>query len=323
MDMRIKLLTLLLAVQFVIIILAYSGKAPTGGPDVALLPGMKAEQIRKMIITDNEKQSITLGRDEKGWYAVSGSLGGENGRAKTFRSTDELHYPVDQEKAAELAAKLVGLQSSRVVTSTRSSHDRLQVGEKSFTRRIELINEAGISGVIFLGGAPNYKTIHVRSNGATAVYLVKDLALWEAPAEATSWWPGNYVSFPVDDLQQVTIANRHGKIVLERTDEGQWVLSGSKKAPAAEPVREFFDRIKEITLADIITTPVAKNQKDAIATLTVKVRGKTEILTIWPKEKDAADHVVKSSAREFYGRVGGYEVEHLLNKKEADFLAAR
>lgn len=324
MNNRNKILTLLLVAQLIIIFIVYSGKTHDTGPAVSLMPGMAADQVRKMVIADNEHHSIILEQDGNGWYAASGSLGGENGKGKTFMSTAKVHYPVDQDKVTALVTKLVGLQSSRLVTTTRSSHDRLQVGDDNFNRRIELTNEAGITDTIYLGVAPNYKTIHVRRPGDDEVYLARDLALFEAPAEATSWWPANYAVFAPDALKEVEVSNEHGKIVLAKKSDGKWGLQGNDQPLADDSVKEFFDRIKEITLADIITEPVdERDLKDPIVTLTGTMPDKTVTLTIFAKDKDANAYVAKASDKQYYARIGNYEVEHLLNRQGADLLAAK
>jgi hypothetical protein len=323
MDKRNKILALLLAVQIIIIIFVYAGGADYSKPQIELLSGLGNEKINKLVITDDEEQSATLVKGEDGWFLDRAETpADEEKEGRIIKSTDVFHYPVDQEKANTLAEKLAGLQSTRLVTRTASSHDRLQVGEESFSRKIEISTAGGAAEKIFLGVAPNYKTIHVRMDDDENVYLVKDLALWEAPADAVSWWPNQYVKFSVDAMQKVDLKNDNGSFSLEKDKEGKWRLAGNAADLKDETLTEFIDRIKEISLVDFVTDGKQKKLGKPAAVLTVHTPEKQINITIWPKDEETSDHVVKSSDSALYARVGAYEVEHLLQKKKMDFLVS-
>lgn len=322
MDKRNKILALLLAVQIIIIIFVYAGGTDYSQPQIELLPGISNEQVNKLVITDDEKQTATLVKGEEGWYLAQAETPvGKDKKGRTIKSTDVFQYPVDQEKANTLAEKLAGLQSSRLVTRTESSHDRLQVGEKSFNRKIEISTVDAASEEVILGVAPNYKTIHVRQGDGESVYLVKDLALWEAPGDAVSWWPNNYVEFAADAIKKIDLGNNNGGFALEKDDEGKWRLAGNDADLKAEALTEFIDRVKDISLVDFVTDDKQKELGKPAAVLTVHTQEKKINITIWPKDEETGDHVVKSSASALYARVGAYEVEHLIKKKKTDFLA--
>ena len=321
MDKRNKILAILLAVQIVIIVFVYAGGTDYSQPQIELLPGIGNEQVSKLVIKDDEKQTATLVKGEEGWYlAKAESPAKDDKKERIIKSTDVFRYPVNQEKAGTLADKLAGLKSSRLVTRTESSHDRLQVGDTSASRKIEISTADGASEEIILGAAPNYKTIHVRQGGDDNVYLVKDLALWEAPADAVSWWPNNYVEFPADAIKKIELGNNNGSFSLEKDDEGKWRLAGNDADLKDEALKEFFDRVKEISLVDFVTDDSQKKLGKPVAVLTVYTQETKNIVTIWPKDEESVDHIVKSSASALYARVGAYEVEHLLQKRKTDFL---
>lgn len=321
MEKRNKILALLLAVQIIIIIFVYAGGTDYSKPQTDLLPDIGNEQINKLVITDDEEQSATLVKGEKGWFLAQAETPADDEKeGRTIKSSDGFHYPVDQEKARTLVEKLAGLQSTRLVTRTESSHDRLQVGEESFSRKIEISTAGGASEEIYLGIAPNYKSIHVRVKDDENVYLVKDLALWEAPADAVSWWPNQYAQFPVDAIKKIDLKNDNGSFTLEKDAAGKWRFAGNDADLKEEALTEFIDRIKEISLVDFVTDAKQKKFGKPVAVLTVHTPGEKVDITIWPKDEVTSDHVVKSSDSALYARVGAYEVGHLLQKKKTDFL---
>ena len=322
MDKRNKILAGIFAVQIVIILFVFlsgNGESPTL---VELLPGMVKEEINRLEIADDGNNAVVLQKDASGWFLAQADMSAsEDKAARHIESTSAMRFPVDQQKAETLVDKLAALRSSRLVTRTRSSHERLQVAADRFSRKITIAAKSGREN-IYLGVAPNYKTIHVRKDDDTDVYLVQDLALWEAPADAVTWWPNHYVQFDTDAATRFEVKNSHGVFSLEKDEAGNWRLAGKQTGLNEETLKEFLDRIKEISLVDFVTTDKQRDFGIPAGVLTIDAKQHKTNLTIWPKDDKSGDYVVKASTSALYARAGSYEIEHLLNRKQEDFVAA-
>lgn len=172
-----KLLLLLLVTQLALIAYVYRPNRLSGPPTVHFFADTEANQVVALTIGDG-KQSLTLEKADGKWH-----LGAPP------------HYPVAVKKVEGLVKKLLALRSSRLVTHTASSHQRLKVAADDYIRKLTISLQGGGSKELLLGTAPNYKTIHVRSPENDDVYLVKDLADWEAAVDPEDWWAHNYLGW--------------------------------------------------------------------------------------------------------------------------------
>lgn len=303
-----KGLLVFLAVQLAIVAYVYRPGQDAPPPPAAFFEGVGPEAVRRLAIADDEQHAIVLEKTDKGWVIMSAG-----------------NFPVDQEKINSLLAKLTNLKTSRLVTRTRSSHKRLKVGKQTFSRRLELGLENGDSHTLYLGSAPNYKTIHVRADKAGEVYLVKDLASWEAPVEEASWWPTHYMQLKAADLKGVKLTNKHGVLTLHRNEAGQWRLAdAADKETLSEDALMFLDKISEITVAEYLGRQDKKGyrMRNPAAVLELTTGKQGMILTVGRKDKDTGDHVLKFSESPFYVRVGAHEVQEFLEIEQGDLLTA-
>ncbi len=306
-KMNIVLFFLLLC-QLLIIGYVYRPGREAGPPTVIFFKDLSPEQVVRLVIADDEANSIELVRDGQKWVIAS---------------QDDL--PVDAAKVETFVKKLLGLQSSRVVTQTKASHDRLEVGG-NFVRKITLEGQDGKTRNLILGTAPSYQTVHVRLDDDNMVYLVKDFSSWEIMTAPSSWWKSAYVDVDREQLVKLSLTNRNGQVTLIKDSEtGQWRFADENAAPVdRDKVRTLVDQVCRIPVSEYLgreEQPEYGLKKPAAQLILATNDQEIRLSVGATKDKEADFSVLKSSASPFYAKAGKYVVAPLLDGKRKDLQA--
>jgi hypothetical protein len=303
-----KILAGLLVVQLLLTGYFYRDNRQQSSPEVELLAGLTADQVRKMVISETGQQSLVLLRDDEGWQVELAA-----GRK----------YPADQTKLEALLERLVGLKSARLVSRTKESQKRLKVADDQYNRKVELASGSG-SRTLFLGTAPSYQSIHVRAGESDQVYLVDDLALWEVPAEAAGWWQSLILDQNPEQLLGVELINQQGSLRLQRnTVEEPWRLNEGESEPDAGKTGDFLAGISRLSINQVVVDPAWRPDGKPAATLKLRSADREAELQVWPRPDEDSDYPVKVFGSDFYGQAGSYAVEEILNAKPEALLPDR
>ncbi|MEA2084795.1 MAG: DUF4340 domain-containing protein [Thermodesulfobacteriota bacterium] len=306
MNKRNIFLLAILLLQIVLIGYMYRPGKETVAPVVEFFPGIGQDKVSGLIITDNERNSITLKRDKQGW------------------TIEPAGYPVNGTKADSLVSKLAFLKSTRLVTRTASSRIRLKVDDETFERKIKLLIDDGKSYLIFLGASPGNDTVHVRMEGEDEVFLVKGLSSWEAPTENSAWWKNRYVEMAPEELVGVELINSHGSFKIIKDKDNIWKNTESEEdeTVSKEKAEEFLRRAGMISLTKYLGRDEDESYglKTPVAEIVLQSKQKSISLKVGPKDEEGDDHVVKASDSPFYVRVGSYAIKDILEKRFDDLL---
>ena len=301
-----QVLAALLAVQIVLSAILLWPRAATGGIE-PLFPGLEAEAIVAMTLTDNQGNTIQLRRVTGEWV---------------LPEADD--YPGKADRITPVLDKIVGLNSQRLVTRTESSHKRLQVAENDFLRRVELETADGGKHAFYVGSSPSYGASHVRVDGRDETYLTNALSQWDLNATPSSWADTTYFSVAQDEITHVTLENANGTFGFTKDDAGNWTLDGlvvGEQLDVAE-INTVVSRVTSVTML----RPLGKDKlaeyglDDPSAVVTVKKDGETIALSVGSKDLADNSYAVKASTSPYYVRVGEYSVSSLVENARDDFL---
>lgn len=306
-----KLLLLLLVTQLALIAYMYRPDRVSVPPTVQFFADIDESQVVGLTITDGER-TVTMQKEGAAWHLGAAP-----------------HYPVDVKKVEGLVKKLLALTSSRLVTHTAASHDRLKVASDNFTRKLTLSMQGGGSKELLLGTAPNYKSIHVRSPENDNVYLVKGLADWEAAVAPEDWWANNYLDVEPTSVQSVSLRNSHGLIKLSRDKENKWQGEGlpAGKTLADEALHAFLSKACLVQLSAYLgrerTDAEFGLDKPLVDLELVTASGPIHFKVAAATKADQKDeYVAKASNSPFYVTVHGYEIKGLLDASLPQLLAS-
>ena len=133
----------------------------------ALLTFNKASVNKVVVSTSSDK--ITLIASEGDW---------------ALPELDNL--PANPGKLNSIFKKLGTLKSTWPVTTTTNSHERFEVAENKFQRKIQLFNDDKLVDELYLGTSPSFKKVHVRISEEDNVYAL-ELNTYDFPSKTVDW----------------------------------------------------------------------------------------------------------------------------------------
>lgn len=137
-------------------------------PVPAALVDGEDTQVDRIIISDADGQA-TLVRDAGEW---------------TLPGLKSL--PAQSKKVWDALTRLASLQTLWPVTATAASHERFEVTQEKFQRRVQLFQgERGLAD-FYLGTSPGFRQVHLRRSAEREVYAV-DLNVHDLPARDDQW----------------------------------------------------------------------------------------------------------------------------------------
>jgi len=203
-----RILAAILAVQIVLVAVAFWPRPASVAGGESLFAGLEAEQITRLTISDGTGKQIKLAKEMGSWV---------------LPEADD--YPCTASTAPDFLEKIVALKTSRLVTQTPASHKRLKVAADDFERRVELELADGTTHRLYLGSSPSYGASHVRADGQDEVYLAS-LSASDAGVNASSWVDTLYFSVTQDQIVALTLENNNGRFEFEKGDAGTWMMKG-------------------------------------------------------------------------------------------------
>lgn len=299
----ITILAILLVLQAAVIAYLYRPGKNESVPSVTLMDSVDAKTVSSMKITDENGSLITLTKEGESWF-----VGDE-------------HFPADQASVDTIINKISGLESARLVSRTKSSHNRLKVGDEVFNRKVVLGSAKGDS-TFLMGTAPSSKSVHLRVAGQNEVYQVTGISAWELQTERDSWWQTKYVKVDPDSIDAVTIRNTKGIVSLRRSgEEKKWQLADDVSGDLAqEKVSALINTISNISISEYLTKDFSIDTKPA-CTIEYQTNKGSISMQIWPKSEDNDDHVAKLSSAAFYAKIRSYIVQEALEATGQELLA--
>ncbi len=311
MNRTNRILAAVLAVQIVLVAVAFWPRPASVAGGESLLAGLEAEQIAQLTISDETGDQIKLAKEMGSWVLPEAD-----------------NYPCTENKVPEFLDKIVALKTNRLVTQTPASHKRLKVADDGFERKVELELADGTTHRLYLGTSPSYGVVHVRADGQNEVYLAS-MSASEAGVFASNWIDVLYFSVTQDQIVALTLENGNGRFEFEKDDAGTWTM---KDLAADETLNEnnvtgLVNRIASLRML----RPLGKTEKDEYglqgpsAVVTVQTRDdagtvETHTLRVGAKSDEDNSYAVISSESSYYVRVSEYTVSNFVERTRDDFL---
>lgn len=177
MNRSIKLLSVLLLVQLVLIALVWSGVSGSAqGQSTALVAD--PDQISRITLDDPEEGELTLIHADAGWQL---SAPGE----EEDNQTDGAE-PADEARVAALLDRLRALRRDYPVAHSAQAQTRFKVASDDYRRKLTLIRANGDSTTLLVGTSPAMGESHLRLEGEESIYR-GELPLYELSVDPQHW----------------------------------------------------------------------------------------------------------------------------------------
>ena len=122
--------------------------------DGEFLVPFSVDSVNKMVI-ESDDSSITLVNSEDGWLMP-----------------ESKNLPAHSGKVEFVLTDLHQLKNTWPITTTASAHDRFEVGEEVFKRRVTLFQDGRDEVVVYIGTSPSFRKSHFRPQGDDNVYAM-------------------------------------------------------------------------------------------------------------------------------------------------------
>jgi hypothetical protein len=278
---------------------------------------IRIESAPKAKAEDPAQEVVELAKEGTNWGIVSADL-----------------FPADATKVKDFVEKLSKLRARSTVLESATYHDKLEVSEKKFDRKITL-TVGGKDETLFVGSSPSFKSVHVRRGGEDRVLMVSDFASSDAGARPWNWVKREYVDFVEGNVWAMTLKNKKGQIRVERDPVSkQWLAPDLKDPIDQATLNGLVQKASRINLED----PIGKEEKPAyglakplaevtLITGTSTIAGvpppetKTTIIRVGAKSDVDNRYYVQASSSEYVVTTNAFAVEDLTEKGPKDIKA--
>lgn len=220
----------LLAMQVLLAALLYwQNQQPQLNMQQHALLDFKDSAVNRIVISDSGN-SVTLDKTGGAWQ---------------LPGLDKL--PADAFKIDSVLSKLAALKGGWPVATTADSHERFEVADKKFQRRVQLYQGEKPVGEILMGTSPGFRKTHIRKPGDDAVYLAS-LNVFELPVKAEDWLDKALLA--AKDVSQI----KGPDYALAKKDN-QWQLTNpaAQNAPTGQPAASL-NKEKAVQLASALSS---------------------------------------------------------------------
>lgn len=297
MDRISRILVMVFGLQLLLILVFWFGLDDE--PDQ---PGSLIELDRTQIMTieiNDGENTARLVRNSENW-ADGASVNDE--------------FPADSVKIVDVLGKILALESGWPIASTTAAHQRFEVGESNFQRRIDVSDSGGsVLATLFAGTSPGFGKVHARLLGEEDVFSVK-LSNYEIASGVDDWLDKRLLAVDRDPVK-IRIKRPGGQAdSLDRGDEFLWTWNGNKTD--SEKVLDYIARFQNLRVLGI-----AEPQSEGVTTQTsIELGFPQETITLNFFETGEDEFTVTSTKIAGTYRVASYSVDRLLIK-ETDVTA--
>lgn len=305
-------LSALLILQLLLAAVVYWPRPAAAGGSGPLLDGLTASEVTSILIEDKDGGIAQLTRQGSEWLLASGG-----------------DYPAQSDKIQPLLEKLLAIQTSRLVARTSSSHQRLQVADDEFLRRVTLETAAG-SSTLLVGSAPNPSATHVRLLGQDETYLTGEIASWDLNVAASGWIDTSYISLDRESISGITLDNASGTFTFRRAADGAWSMDGLAPEEQFDPTQ--FNTILSRLSSMSMSAPLGTTDDPAYAldtpraAVTVAVEDqeqqstKSYTLLVGAANSEDNSAYLKWSASDYYVEAPAYNFTLMVDATRDSFI---
>ena len=292
MDKISRMMAMVIGLQLLLILVFWVGLDGELDQPGSLIE-LDGTQITTIEINDGEN-TVRLVRNSENW-ADGASVNDE--------------FPADSVKIVDVLGKLLALESGWPVARTTAAHQRFEVGESNFQRRIDMSGSGGsVLATLFAGTSPGFGKVHARLLGEEDVFSVK-LSNYEIASGVDDWLDKRLLAVDRDPVK-ISI-KRPGSQAdsLDRGEEFLWTWNGKKTDP--EKVTDYIARFQNLRVLGI-----AEPQSESVTNQTsIELEFPQDTITLKFIETDEDEFVVTSTKIAGHYRMANYSVDRLLIKE--------
>jgi hypothetical protein len=288
MSKRANLLSILLALQLILVAVVLLTDRGVSGAEETVLLSFDADAVDEMRIGASEDgAAIALVKGDDGW-----------------RLPDD--FPADADKAREVLSRLSDLRAGWPVATSAAAGKRFEVDPDQHQRHVVLLTEGRAVAELYLGTAPGYQRVHARRADADSIFSVA-LSNYQLPVKADDWLDKTLLQ----PRGSVSSISRVGAWTLARGAEG-WEVEGA--AVDQEAAGRLERRLTELRVSGVAAAPDPATEPAEVFEI-VDSRGAYRLS--FYSDESGNDYRLATDRRAGYFKLPAYLVDQLLLAKES------
>jgi hypothetical protein len=311
MTRRNVILSVLLALQLLLVVVLWWPRGSTASAG-KLFADLDPNSVSSLSVADDTR-TVRLEKVDGKWVLPAAD-----------------NYPVNELRVSDLLTKLVQIDTRRLVASNSASHNRLQVSDDTFVRKVDLTTNDGDTLTLLVGSAPNARATHVRSADSDAVYQTGALSTADVRSDVGNWIDTVYLQNANDAVRGLAVENVSGVLRFDQGVDGSWEIVGLADGETTnqESVKSLVNQLNTLNMIEPLGKEIKAEygleQPAAMITLTVQptttTTAQTITLAVGTKAIEDNSYPVKSSTSEYVVKVAGFTLDGFVNKQRGDFV---
>ncbi|NTW43046.1 MAG: DUF4340 domain-containing protein [Anaerolineaceae bacterium] len=306
-----KILAGVLCLQLLLVALVIVINQPKTIKDEPLMMNLANDKITSIQISDNENNSVIIKKVSETWVLANTG-----------------NYPVITSNVTDLMDSLLNIRTGRLVTNTEASHQRLEVENDHFQRKIEVKMTDG-SYTVFIGSSPAQSNVHVRLSNQDSVYLTNAISTTKASAQVSNWVDTTVTQIPSDSVKSIAVTTSNGLLQFELGTNNQWTclqFSADETLDISKWTTYLtaFTNLRMVTpVSDLIdesyglSSPLAK----VVIQYTENNEPKTGELLIGKQDETDSNYYAKWSLSPYVVKIASFNAERMINITKSELIS--
>lgn len=165
-----------------------------------------------------------------------------------WRLPDYHNLAANQTKVESLLTRLHQFKKGWPVATSASAHERFELTDKRFKRKLQLFNGEEKVGEVMIGSSPGFKQSHVRLNNDDRVYAL-NLNAYELPTTQSQWLKKDLLT--VDNIKRIV-----GKDYAVKKVGNDWLFDDDQADQANKVlINTFINNISHFNVIDAMDNP--------------------------------------------------------------------
>ncbi len=174
----------------------------------------------------------------------------------SWRLAENNNLPVASTKIKDAIDKLKALKTSWPIATTKSSHERFEVAEDNYQRRLKFYLGDKLVSELYLGTSPGFRKIHARQQGMDEIYSLK-LNHFDFSTQANDWLDKSLLaseelsSIKGNDFELIKNSDKWHLVESSTSQEQTLILDETKAEELVNTLATFkVEKIAEIEPTD-------------------------------------------------------------------------
>ena len=219
----------------------------------------------------------------------------------TWKIDGDKNITAQKSKVESALNKLAALKTRWPVTTSESSHERFEVANDKYQKKIVLFNDGKKADEIILGTSPSFKQVHLRRGNDNNIFAAS-LNSYDFPAQADSWLDRNQIS--AKNIKAI----ENDSFSISKSDENwQWTANTNKEIGLnTEKAENLAKALSTLSVQGLAEKSPDFNSED---TVSIGVKGDSHWKYLFLKDEN--DYFVKRSDSDATFKLSQYEYDRI------------